>query len=167
MTETLVASLDELLEKAIRCASTEEASERLTEARRRLLGPLRLAIAGMVKAGKSTLLNAIVGEELAATDAGECTKVVSWYHWGNTPQVTVHPHGREPVLRPWSRQSGALEVDLTGLAAADVDRIDVALADEPAAGPDHPGHARASLRSRRTSPSAPIACWRPMTGGCP
>ena len=32
-------------------------------------GPLRLAIAGKVKAGKSTLLNAILGDELAPSDA--------------------------------------------------------------------------------------------------
>ena len=40
---------------------------------RRLREPLRLAIAGIVKAGKSTLLNAILGEQIAPTDAGECT----------------------------------------------------------------------------------------------
>ena len=38
-----------------------------------------VAIAGKVKAGKSTLLNALVGEEIAPTDAGECTRVVTWY----------------------------------------------------------------------------------------
>src|SRR5436190_1709217 len=37
--------------------------------RARLDEPLRVAIAGKVKAGKSTLLNALVGEELAPTDA--------------------------------------------------------------------------------------------------
>ena len=36
--------------------------------------PLRVAIAGKVKAGKSTLLNALVGEAIAPTDAGECTR---------------------------------------------------------------------------------------------
>ena len=45
----------------------------------RLDEPLRVAIAGRVKAGKSTLLNALVGERLAATDAGECTRIVTWY----------------------------------------------------------------------------------------
>ena len=39
----------------------------------RLDEPLRVAIAGKVKAGKSTLLNALVGEQVAPTDAGECT----------------------------------------------------------------------------------------------
>ena len=55
-------------------AGTDEA---LTVAamKTRLDEPLRVAIAGKVKAGKSTLLNALVGERLAPTDAREysCT----------------------------------------------------------------------------------------------
>ena len=51
---------------------------------RRLDEPLRVAIVGRVKAGKSTLLNALVGERLAATDAGEigrasCRERVSYH----------------------------------------------------------------------------------------
>ena len=37
---------------------------------------------GTLKAGKSTLLNALVGEELAPTDATECTRIVTWFHHG-------------------------------------------------------------------------------------
>ena len=56
---------------------------------RRLDEPLRVAIAGRVKAGKSTLLNALVGERLAATDAGECTRIVTWYRHGLGYRVTA------------------------------------------------------------------------------
>ena len=58
---------------------------------RRLDEPLRVAIAGKVKAGKSTLLNALVGEQVAPTDAGECTRVVTWYRDGATPRIVLHP----------------------------------------------------------------------------
>ena len=60
--------------------------------------PLRVAIAGKMKAGKSTLLNALVGEEIAPTDAGECTKVVTWYEYAATPRVSMQlDGGRTPA----------------------------------------------------------------------
>ena len=62
-----------------------EAQAVIAELERRLHEPLRLAIAGMVKAGKSTLLNAMLGEQIAPTDAGECTRVVTWYRYSDDP----------------------------------------------------------------------------------
>ena len=77
-----------------------------------------------MKAGKSTLLNALVGEELAPTDAGECTKLVTWYIGGHAAKVTaVRKDGRREQ-RPFSREGGALEVDLGG-PAEDVDHLEV------------------------------------------
>jgi hypothetical protein len=88
----------------------------------RLDEPLRVAIAGKVKAGKSTLLNALVGEAVAPTDAGECTKVVTWYRDGPSPRVTLCPRQGSPWALPVVRRDGALEIDL-GVPAADVDRL--------------------------------------------
>jgi len=101
------------------------AAEQLTELRRRITGPLRLALAGKIKAGKSTLLNALLGEELAPTDAGECTKIVTWYSYGDQPAVVLHPRGGtgEPTL--FRRSEGALDIDLRGHAAEDLDRLEV------------------------------------------
>lgn len=56
----------------------------------RLDQPLRIALAGSLKAGKSTLLNSLVGQDIAPTDATECTRVVTWYRYGSTPSVTAH-----------------------------------------------------------------------------
>ena len=65
----------------------------------RLNGPLQVAIAGHVKAGKSTLLNALVGERLAPTDAGECTRLVSWYRRGPRYEVLARlRNGQEKAL---------------------------------------------------------------------
>lgn len=91
----------------------------------RLTDPLRLAIAGIVKAGKSTLLNGILGEQIAPTDAGECTKVVTWYRYSQTPSITVHPSGRPAQRLPIRRTKGALVIDLGEMSADDVERIDV------------------------------------------
>jgi hypothetical protein len=87
--------------------------------------PLRLAIAGKVKAGKSTLLNALVGEAIAPTDAGECTRVVTWYQDGYAPAVLLHPlGGAAPRPLRITRTGGALRIDM-GVPADEVDRLEV------------------------------------------
>src|ERR1700749_5253298 len=78
----------------------------------RIDAPLRVAIAGKVKAGKSTLLNAMVGEMVAATDAAECTKLVTWYQYATTPRLTLFPKKGTPHPLPASRRDGQLVIDL-------------------------------------------------------
>jgi hypothetical protein len=93
--------------------------------RERIQGPLQVAIAGRVKAGKSTLLNALVGERLAPTDAGECTRIVSWYRKGNGYQVSARlQDGRDQSLA-FKRNEGALDIELGSLTESDVRWIDV------------------------------------------
>nr|MDQ2709289.1 dynamin family protein [Actinomycetota bacterium] len=92
--------------------------------------PLRVAIAGKVKAGKSTLLNALVGEEIAPTDAGECTRVVTWYQDGPSPKVLLHPRGgpgaaSKPRQLSINRRDGALSFDLGGTSPDKIDRLTV------------------------------------------
>ncbi len=125
MADSLTAAVDELLRSAEADATSGDAAQTLAEARRRLTEPLRVAIAGKVKAGKSTLLNALLGETLAATDAGECTRIITWYRRAERPEVLVQPRSGPARARPFDRSSGALEVDLGGLSAADVDHLDI------------------------------------------
>jgi len=89
----------------------------------RIDAPLRVAIAGKVKAGKSTLLNAMVGEMVAATDAAECTKLVTWYQYATAPRLTLFPKRGVPRPLPASRRDGSLVIDLGGTPADDVDRL--------------------------------------------
>ncbi|MGH3913186.1 MAG: dynamin family protein [Pseudonocardiaceae bacterium] len=88
----------------------------------RLDEPLRVAIAGKVKAGKSTLLNALVGEQIAPTDAGECTRVVTWYRDGR-PKIVMHPKVGSPTPLPVNRRDGALTIDLQGTPAEQLTRL--------------------------------------------
>ncbi|GAA1801437.1 dynamin family protein [Agromyces neolithicus] len=97
----------------------------IDELERRLREPLRLAIAGMVKAGKSTLMNALLGEQIAPTDAGECTRVVTWYRYSTTPTVTLHPKQGDPRRMPIRRDRGRLVLNLDGTPAEEVEWIDV------------------------------------------
>ena len=85
--------------------------------------PLRIAIAGKVKAGKSTLLNALVGERIAPTDAGECTRVVTWYRHGVTPRIEVVPRGAPPRTLPVHRRNGRLVVGLGGRQPDEIEKL--------------------------------------------
>jgi hypothetical protein len=122
--DPLTIAVRSLVGQALERALDQEAREQLEEAVRRLSRPLRLAIAGRVKAGKSTLLNALVGEELAPTDAGECTRLITWYLHGPSAGVTVHHRDGRVERRPYRRDSGALEVDL-GVPVEAVDHLEV------------------------------------------
>jgi hypothetical protein len=57
--------------------------------RRRLDEPLRVAVAGRLKAGKSTLVNALIGRRVAPTEVGECTRVVTRFRYGTVDRVDV------------------------------------------------------------------------------
>lgn len=87
--------------------------------------PLRVAIAGKVKAGKSTLLNALVGEEIAPTDAGECTRIITWYQDAQVPKVTMFPRNASPRQLTIHRNRGALAFDLQGMPVDQVDKLEV------------------------------------------
>ncbi len=107
-----------------------EVAARLAEHRARLEEPVRIALVGRVKAGKSTLLNALVGARIAPTDAGECTRLVTVYRHGQWPRVTARTAEGERDL-PVRRVGGGLVLDLAGTDAEGVDHLRV---DWPTAG---------------------------------
>ena len=88
--------------------------------------PARIAVAGMVNAGKSTLLNALVGERVAPTDAGECTRIPTWYRRGQHYEVrAVDRIGEEGSPLRFAR-GDQLAVDLAHRDPATVDHLVVA-----------------------------------------
>ncbi|MGB7817617.1 MAG: dynamin family protein [Ornithinibacter sp.] len=115
-----------LLERALDVMDDEDdARIRVGAAKDRLDEPIRVALAGRIKAGKSTLINAFLGEQVAPTDTGECTKVVTWYRGGASPRVRVVPRNGSPIERPVHRVDGALRLDTAGLDIGEVLRIEV------------------------------------------
>ena len=102
-----------------------EVDAELAACQRRLDEPLRIVLAGMLKSGKSTLLNALVGEEIAPTDATECTRVVTWFSGSAGPRIKLtHDGGRRTSL-PVLRTDGRLRLDLGSVTADRVERLEI------------------------------------------
>ncbi|MFB9338413.1 dynamin family protein [Actinoplanes octamycinicus] len=94
----------------------------------RLHEPLRVAIAGRLKAGKSTLVNALIGRRVAPTAAGECTRVVTRFRYGPADRIDV-------VLRDGARTSLPLDDDgmvpaRLGVPASRIAYLDVTLTND-------------------------------------
>ncbi|WP_199440532.1 dynamin family protein [Umezawaea beigongshangensis] len=88
------------------------------EVLRRLSAPLQVAVAGRIKSGKSTLVNALIGRRVAPTDVGECTRLVTRFQYGTVDRIEiVFTDGRKQVL-PFD-PGGMIPASL----GVDVDRV--------------------------------------------
>lgn len=56
----------------------------------RLAQPMRVAVVGRIKAGKSTVVNALMGKEIAPVDSTEATYNISWIRYGAVESYTIH-----------------------------------------------------------------------------
>jgi serine/threonine protein kinase len=121
--EVLVQRVRQLIDSARSCYTDPLELTRMDRLEQRLDEPLRVAIAGKVKAGKSTLLNGLVGEELAPTNASECTKIVTWYVDGLTYSAALHHTDGRTIPTALNREGGAIEVDLQGHEPDQLDRV--------------------------------------------
>lgn len=122
---------DEVLQLCDRMSgmiSSHEVAAELQVIRDKLTEPLRIAVAGRIKAGKSTLVNALLRQRVASVAVGECTKVVTWFRYGNQERVDIQP--KEGA--PWSvglTAEGRLPERL-GVDPADVAHVTVWLSNE-------------------------------------
>ncbi|KOX35352.1 GTPase [Saccharothrix sp. NRRL B-16348] len=90
----------------------------LGEVLRRLSAPLQVAVAGRIKSGKSTLVNALIGRRVAPTDVGECTRLVTRFQYGTVDRIeVVFADGRKQVL-PFE-SNGSIPPDL----GVDIERV--------------------------------------------
>lgn len=104
----------------------------VTEVVRRLDTPLQLAVAGRIKSGKSTLVNALIGRRVAPTDVGECTRLVTRFQYGTVDRIeVVFGDGRRSTL-PFAADGGIpadLGIDLAGVSHIEAYLTSALLAD--------------------------------------
>jgi hypothetical protein len=93
-------AVSQLLGEAVAASS----SGQIAALERRLHAPLSVAIVGRVNAGKSTLVNALLGRQVAPTDVSECTRIVTWFRYGSPERV-------EAVMKGGARKAVQLEPD--------------------------------------------------------
>lgn len=77
----------------------------------RLEGPLQLAVAGRIKSGKSTVVNALIGRRVSATDVRECTRMVTRFQYGTVDRVEVRKLDGTVLTLPYDGD-GVIPADL-------------------------------------------------------
>lgn len=123
----LTARVVEICDRALATLPPGDDRERVAAVRARMVEPLRVAVAGRVSAGKSTLVNALLAERVTPTAAGETTQVVAWFRYGfpERAEILFRDGRREPI----ALDKGALPEDL-GVDSAQVGRVTVWLSDQ-------------------------------------
>lgn len=100
-------------------------SEAGKQAEARLQLPLQVALVGLVSAGKSTLLNAMVETAISPTAGGECTRVLYKFSHDRYTQADLYPRDGSPGV-PIRFEGSQLCSELP-LPVGQVDRVEVTL----------------------------------------
>ena len=139
--ELVWAMLNEALESY---ADSPRASDWLRYHMDRYQEPLRIALAGPPESGKSTLVNAMVGERIAPIGSPAGVVVSTWFQDGPAPTVTVYSAQSPARELAVSRGDNGLQVDTRGWQPHHQDRVvvdwptrtlrDATLIDTPAIG---------------------------------
>ncbi len=112
-TESLELFLGEAAEFLSRFPEYKDASDSLRQLATSCIQPFNLAVAGRMKTGKSTLINGIIGRELAISGVEETTATLNWICYGTGHQC-------EQFIVNWkdgrveTRQLASLKEDWSG-----------------------------------------------------
>lgn len=110
--------IDDSIDLCRGCPEAGDLAKILSSMRERLESPLRVAVAGIMKAGKSTFMNALMGENLVYTGILETTYTVCWFKYAPNPAIKICFRDGSSVdakyeeLEKWSvRKSGNKKID--------------------------------------------------------
>lgn len=84
----MLKNMDNMV-KSIDSSDLKVLSDEIEFMRKRLTQPLKVAVVGFMKAGKSTLMNAILKEKVLFTGNVETTYTVSWFKYGESKSLTI------------------------------------------------------------------------------
>jgi hypothetical protein len=103
----------------------DKADDGLAQLRIELASPVRVAVAGRLKSGKSTLVNALLHQVAAPTDIGECTRMVTWFRYGANEGLAVV--GRDGSRRDLALTREGSVPESVGSPPEEVARLEVTL----------------------------------------
>lgn len=99
--------------------ATEELRGRLA----RLTTPLRIAVTGGWRSGRSTLINALLGEEVAPVQVPDGSAILTWYEDGPEPGAVAYAAGGVTGDLAVTRSVGGIRVDLGGWRPGRIDDV--------------------------------------------
>jgi len=164
----LIERVAEVIARHRDTVGNPEAGRELASLAQRLREPVRVAVVGRVKAGKSTMVNALLGQRVAPTDVSECTRVVTWFRYGSPQRLVLELTNGDQVERQLD-PGGVLPAEL-GVPAEQVLSAHAYLANEvlrsmtlidtPGLGSVHPGYSATTEQLLAASHSSSAAADR-------
>jgi hypothetical protein len=126
----LSGQVDRLVTSALGRVPAGPVFDQLVEVAARLRRPLQIAVAGQVSAGKSTLVNALLGGRIAATGEGETTRVFALYEFDENEGLEIRLRDGRCRRRPLTRARGLPDDLGVPLNEIDVVRVRVSTSGE-------------------------------------
>jgi hypothetical protein len=112
MSDTLQKQTEEFFDRGINLTKTYPGlrglQRKIERCRKQLSEPMRVAIVGKIKTGKSTIMNSLLGEYLVTTGQVEATFNVNWLKYGEKPALIVH--FKDDARSPETRTLAELEL---------------------------------------------------------
>jgi hypothetical protein len=115
---TLLARVDDWCERLLEDDALAPLHPIVRRERERLREPLRVAVCGPLSAGKSTLVNALIGRAVAVTGRAETTEANWWFRAGHPESICLRRPGGG-----WAEQALAGGPP-DALGAVDLDAVD-------------------------------------------
>lgn len=90
LNQTVESVFNSALARTVNQPALQDFHRILQQSYQQLHQPMRVAIVGLIKAGKSTLMNALLGEQIVATGTVEATFNINWFKYARNSSIIVH-----------------------------------------------------------------------------